>query len=673
MPNNDHERGVAELCINTIRMLSIDAVEKAKSGHPGLPMGDSALAYILWTRVLRHNPKNPRWPNRDRFVLSAGHGSILLYSLLYLTGYDLSLDEIKQFRQWGSKTPGHPEYAPDIGIETTTGPLGQGFANGVGMAMAESYLAQIFNKPGFPIIDYNIYAMVSDGDLMEGISSEAGSIAGHLGLGKLVYIYLDNHITIDGPTEIAFTEDIAKRFGSYKWHVQRVDGYDLAEIERSINKAREEKERPSLIIARTHIGYGSPNKQDTSGIHGAPLGEEEVRLTKERLGWPIESKFHLPDEALMIFRKAIDRGRELEEEWQRMFDVYIERYPELAAKWKLTHEKKWPEGWKDSLPVFKDLKTSLATRVASSKVLNAIVPKLDMLLGGSADLSQSTGTLLEELGNFQVKDCGRNIHFGVREHAMGGIMNGMALSGAIVPYGSTFLIFSDYMKPSIRLAAMMKQHVIYIFTHDSIGMGEDGPTHQPIEQLAGLRAIPGLTVIRPADAAETVVAWEVALDHREGPVSLILGRQGLPVIDRSRFSSAKDLARGGYVLAESQTGKLDLILLATGAEVHLVLGAHEELSGEGIGVRVVNMPSWDLFERQSARYKDDVLPPSVEARLSVEAASPIGWHRYIGMKGDTICMRKFGASAPYKILFERFGFTVDEVVKRAKALLHRTS
>jgi transketolase len=673
MPNNDCERGVAELCINTIRMLSVDAVEKAKSGHPGLPMGDSALAYILWTRFLRHNPRNPRWSNRDRFILSAGHGSMLLYSLLYLTGYDLSLDEIKRFRQWGSKTPGHPEYSPDIGIETTTGPLGQGFANGVGMAIAESYLAQIFNRPGSQVVDYNIYAMVSDGDLMEGVSSEAGSLAGHLGLGKLVYIYLDNRITIDGSTEITFTEDIAKRFESFKWHVQKVDGYNLLEIERSIDKAREEKERPSLIIARTHIGYGSPNKQDTREAHGAPLGEEEVRLTKERLGWPLETKFHVPDEALKIFRKAIDRGRELEEEWQRMFDVYKERYPELAAKWKSMHEKRWPEGWKDSLPLFDDPKTPIATRVASSKVLNAIAPKLDVILGGSADLSQSTGTQLRGFGDFKVEDCGRNIHFGVREHAMGGIMNGMALSGAIVPYGSTFLIFSDYMKPSIRLAAIMKQQVIYIFTHDSIGLGEDGLTHQPIEQLAGLRAIPGLTVIRPADAAETVAAWKVALEHREGPVSLILSRQGLPIIDRRRFSSAEGLARGGYVLADSQAEKLDLILLATGAEVHLVLSAHEELSREGIGVRVVNMPSWGLFERQTPQYRDDVLPPSVEARLSVEAASPIGWHRYIGMKGDIICMEGFGASAPYKILFERFGFTVDEVVKRAKALLYRTS
>ncbi len=670
MTKKDSERDIMERCINTIRMLSVDAIEKAKSGHPGLPMGDAVPAYILWTGFLRHNPHNPRWPNRDRFILSAGHGSMLLYAILHLTGYELSLDDIKDFRQWNSKTPGHPEYNPDIGIETTTGPLGQGFANGVGMAIAERYLAQIFNRPGFPVVDYHIYAMVSDGDLMEGISSEAGSLAGHLGLGKLVYIFLDNHITIDGSTDITFTEDIAKRFEAFEWHVQKVDGYDLPGIEEAIEKAKGEAKRPSLIIARTHIGYGSPNKQDTSGVHGSPLGEEEVRLTKERLGWPLDPPFHVPDEVLGFFRSAVERGREIEGEWQKLFDAYAVEHPDLAEKWRTAHDGKLPEGWRDGLPAMGD--EPVATRSVTGTVLNGVAEKLEMLIGGSADLAPSTGTRLKGFGNFIHDPGGRNLHFGVREHAMGGILNGMALSGALMSYGSTFLIFSDYMKHSIRLAAMMKLPVIYIFTHDSIGLGEDGPTHQPVEQLAALRSIPGLIVIRPADGNEAVTAWEFALESRGGPVALIMSRQKLPIIDSGSFAPVSNLIRGGYVLADSRCGDVELILIATGAEVHLALGAYEKLTKEGRAVRVVSMPSWELFEQQDETYRDEVLPPSVTTRIAVEAASPMGWQRYVGLRGDTVCLDHFGASAPAQTLFEKFGFTVPNVVKRCKALLGKS-
>jgi len=663
------EREREDQCINTIRMLSVDAVEKAQSGHPGMPMGDAALAYVLWTRFLRHNPKNPRWFNRDRFVLSAGHGSMLLYSLLHLTGYDLSLDEIKQFRQWGSRTAGHPEYSPDLGIETTTGPLGQGFANGVGMAVRERYLGQIYNRPGFSIVDYYIYGMVSDGDLMEGIASEAASMAGNLGLGKLVYLYLDNGISIEGSTDITFTEDVAQRFASYKWDVQKVDGNDCDQIGKALEKARGEKTRPSLIIARTSIGFGSPNKQDTSGAHGSPLGDEETKLTKERLKWPLEPPFHIPDGVLEMFRRAVDHGRVMENDWKQLFENYAARHPGLAESWRAIHEGKLPDGWKEGMPEAED--QPMATRSVTGRVLNGVAPKLATLIGGSADLAPSTGTHLEGYGDFIHDENGRNLHFGVREHAMGGILNGMALGGALIPYGSTFLIFSDYMKPSIRLAAMMKLPVIYIFTHDSIGVGEDGPTHQPIEQLAGLRAIPGLTVIRPADATEAIVAWELALERREGPVALIMSRQKLPVIDRQRYASAANLTKGGYVVADTARDTLELILIATGAEVHLAMDAHTTLTKEGVGVRVVSMPSWDLFEGQEKGYRDTVLPPSVTARVAIEAASPVGWHRYVGIEGDTLCMERFGASAPAAVLFEQFGFTVDNVVKKGKALLGR--
>jgi len=667
MTQQDSEQAVTERCINTIRMLSVDAVEKAKSGHPGLPMGDAAPAYLLWTAFLRHNPGNPRWPNRDRFVLSAGHGSMLLYSLLYLTGYSLSLDEIKQFRQWGSRTAGHPEYDPDLGIETTTGPLGQGFANGIGMAIAERYLAESFNRPGFPVVDYNIYGMVSDGDLMEGISSEAASMAGNLGLGKVVYIYLDNRISIEGSTDITFTEDVAKRFEAYQWHVEKVDGNDCDEMKAAIERAKGKTAKPSLIIARTHIGHGSPNKEDTSGVHGSPLGAEEVRLTKERLGWPLEPTFHVPDDVLEIFRGAVERGSAMEGGWNKLFDAYGLEHPDLAAKWLDALDGTLPEGWRDALPSMGS--EPVATRSVTETVLNGVAAKVEMLIGGSADLAPSTGTHLKQYGDFIHEGGGRNLHFGVREHAMGGILNGMALSGALIPYGSTFLIFSDYMKNSIRLAAMMKLHVIYVFTHDSIGLGEDGPTHQPIEQIAGLRAIPGLTVIRPADGNEAVAAWEFALDKKDGPVALIMSRQKLPIIDSVKLAATTNLTRGGYVLADSASGEVELILIATGAEVHLALGAYEKLTSEGIAVRVVSMPSWELFEEQDKAYRDDVLPPSVTARLAIEAASPMGWHRYVGLDGDTICLDHFGASAPAHTLFEKFGFTVENVVQRGKALL----
>lgn len=659
-----------DLCINTIRMLAVDAVEAANSGHPGMPMEAADLAYVLWTQFLKHNPTNPHWPNRDRFVLSAGHGSMLLYAMLHLTGYDLSLDEIKNFRQWGSKTPGHPEYRHVPGVETTTGPLGQGFATGVGMAMAEWYLAQKFNQPDFPLVDYNIYALVSDGDIMEGISSEAASIAGHLGLGKLIYIYLDNRITIDGSTDLAFTEDVSKRFEAYKWHVQKVDGYDIKGISEAIKAAKAESGQPSLVIARTHIGYGSPNKQDKESAHGSPLGTEEVRLVKENFKWPLEPSFYIPDEALVHFRKSLEEGEQLEQKWKTLFKTYAGKYPELANRWQMLNEKNFPDGWEKEIPDFNVSSGPMATRSASGKVINAVSPKLFGLIGGSADLAGSNNTLVKESGSFKIDPDGKNIFFGVREHAMAGILNGLALSNGLLPYGGTFLVFSDYMRGSIRLAAMMGLQVMYIFTHDSIGVGEDGPTHQPIEQIAGLRAIPNLTVIRPADAAETVVAWKAFINQKNGPVALILTRQKLPVLDRGKFPSAENLLKGAYVLTDPPDGgNPDIILLATGSEVHPAIEAYDKLTAEGLAVRVVNMPSWELFEKQTNTYKDHVLPPSIPARLAIEAASPQGWHRYVGLEGDVIGMTGFGASAPGPTLFEKFGFTVDNIATKAKSLL----
>ena len=659
-----------QLCINTIRTLAMDAVQKANSGHPGLPMGAAAMAYVLWTRFLRHHPTNPSWPNRDRFILSAGHGCMLLYSLLHLTGYDLPLDELKRFRQWGSRTPGHSEYGLTPGVETTTGPLGQGFGNGVGMAIAERFLANHFNRPGYRIVDHYVYAIVSDGDLMEGISSEAASLAGHLGLGKLIYLYDDNRITIDGSTSLAFTENVGQRFEAYGWHVQRVDGNDLKEVEAALSAAQAATERPSLIIARTHIAYGSPNKQDTAEAHGAPLGEEEIKLTKRALGWPLEPAFYIPDEALAHFREALQRGRAWEAQWQAQFDAYAAAHPELAAEWRTVMNGRLPEGWADKIPTFTPGGGSMATREASGKVLNAIAPHLPTLIGGSADLTPSNNTYLKGYGDFQRDNVGaRNLHFGVREHAMGSILNGMALHGGVIPYGGTFLIFSDYMRPAIRLAALSHIHVIYVFTHDSIGLGEDGPTHEPIEHLASLRAMPNLTVIRPADANETAVAWRVALEHRGGPVALALTRQKLPVLDRTTLASADLLRRGAYVLTDAGNGQPDIILIATGSEVQLALEARQRLAARGIGARVVSMPSWELFEQQPDSYRDEVLPPSVTARLAIEAASPHGWHRYVGTMGAVIGMTRYGASAPYHVLMEQFGFTADNVTSRALALL----
>ena len=656
-------------CINTIRTLAMDAVQKADSGHPGLPMGMADVAYVLWTRFLKHNPTDPAWPDRDRFVLSAGHGSMLLYSLLHLTGYDLPLEELESFRQWGSRTPGHPEYGLTPGVEATTGPLGQGFANGVGMAISERFLAATFNRPGCPIFDHYTYAIVSDGDLMEGVSHEAASLAAHLGLGKLVYFYDDNEISIEGSTDLAFTEDVPARFRAYGWHVQEVGGYHLEEIGAAIHTAQQETECPSLIVCHTHIGYGSPHKQDTADAHGAPLGEEEVRLTKEALGWPPDAHFFVPDEALAVFRQAVERGRQAQAQWRETFERYRATYPDEAALLEALWAGKLPEGWTDALPRFSPNDGSLATRNASGVVLNALARVLPTLIGGSADLAPSTNTLLKGYSDFQrATPAGRNFHFGVREHAMGSILNGMALHGGILPYGATFMVFSDYMRPPVRLAAMMHLPVVYVWTHDTVWVGEDGPTHQPVEQLAALRAIPNLVIIRPADANETAAAWRVALERRDGPTGLALTRQKVPVLFETNRDAAQTVARGAYVLADS-SGIPDVLLIASGSEVHLALAARDVLAQRGIAVRVVSMPSWELFEAQPASYRDAVLPPQVTARLIIEAGVTQGWERYAGPAGDVIGLEHFGASAPYKVLMDKFGFTAQAVVERALRLL----
>ena len=660
------------LCINTIRMLSADCVERAKSGHPGMPMGAAPMAYVLWTRFLKHNPSNPDWPDRDRFVLSAGHGSMLLYSLLHLTGYDLPLEELKRFRQWGSLTPGHPESYITRGVETTTGPLGQGFANGVGMAIAERYLAARFNQPGHEIVDHYTYGIVSDGDLMEGVSHEAASLAGHLKLGKLVYFYDDNHISIDGSTDLTFTESRTARFEAYGWHVQQVeDETDLEAIEQALTAARNEAERPSLIAVRTHIGYGSPNKQDTASAHGEPLGPDEIKLTKEHLGWPPEPECLIPREALELFREALDRGEAWEAAWQDRFESYKSAYPELAEEWEQWMRRDLGEDWAREIPAFQEDSKGLATRVASGHVLNGIARNVSNLIGGSADLAPSNKTLIKGEDTFQAgRYNGRNFHFGVREHGMGAVLNGIALHGGLIPYGGTFLVFSDYMRPAIRLASMMRLKVIYVFTHDSIGLGEDGPTHQPIEQLAALRAIPNLTVIRPCDANETAEAWRFALMRKKGPFALILTRQGLPTLDRRAFPPADGLSRGAYILRDVRQGQPDLILIASGSEVPIALEAAEHLHQKGIAVRVVSMPSWELFEEQPETYRQTVLPPEVKARIAVEAGTTQGWHRYVGSMGEVIGIDHFGASAPYKILYEKFGLTANHVVEKALKLLH---
>jgi transketolase len=660
-----------QLCINTIRFLAVDGVQKANSGHPGMPMGAAPMAYVLWTHFLRHNPANPSWPNRDRFVLSAGHGSMLLYSLLHLTGYDMPLSELEKFRQWGSKTPGHPEHWLVPGIETTTGPLGQGIGNGVGMGIAQKYLAAHFNRPGHEIVDYKIYSIAGDGCLMEGISSEAASLAGHLQLNNLIYFYDDNHISIEGSTQLAFTEDRGKRFEAYGWFVQKVeDGNDLAAIEAAIQAAEAEKNRPSIIMVRTHIGYGSPNKHDTAEAHGSPLGVEEVKLTKENLGWPLEPAFLVPDEAREHFRKALEKGRELEAAWEAKMSAYRQEFPELAAEWDRYTRGELTPGWKDKIPVFSPTEKPMATRQASGKVLNAISPVLPTLLGGSADLAPSTDTLIKGEKDFEPGSFGgRNFHFGVREHAMGSILNGMAVSG-LIPYGATFFVFSDYLRPALRLSALMEAHAIYVFTHDSVFLGEDGPTHEPIEHLAACRAIPHLSLVRPADANETAVAWRVALEHK-GPVALILTRQALPIFDRAKYGSADGLEKGAYVLADAKDKKPQLILIATGSEVATALDAYNKLTTEGVAVRLVSMPSWDLFEKQPQSYRDEVLPPTVTARLAVEAGVTFGWERYVGAKGAVHGINRFGASAPYKLIAEKLGFTGDNIAKLAHDLLGR--
>ena len=674
-----------ERSINALRFLSVDAVQKANSGHPGLPLGAAAMAYVLWTRFLKHHPANPDWIDRDRFVLSAGHGSMLLYGLLHLTGYALPLDEIKRFRQWGSMAPGHPELGVTPGVETTTGPLGQGFGNGVGLAIAEAHLAARYNRPGYTIVDHHTYGIVSDGDLMEGVASEAASLAGHLRLGKLIYLYDNNHVTLSAGTAITFTEDCARRFDAYGWHTQKVeDGNDLDAVERALASARADP-RPSLILLRTHLGYGSPHKQDTFEAHGSPLGADEVRLTKENLGWPVAPPFDLPEPVRAHFREALPRGARAEAEWNDKFHAYTQAYPELARELQSRMRGELPADWDADIPLFPPDPKGLATRAASGKIMNNIAPRLPALLGGSADLDPSTYTALKGCGDFaplraaaadaQGSDgggwsyAGRNLHFGVREHAMGSIMNGLAVHGGTVPFGATFLVFSDYMRPPIRLAALMGLHVIYVFTHDSIALGEDGPTHQPVEQLAGLHAIPHLTVIRPCDANETAVAWRIALETRTGPVALVLTRQDVPTLDRAQFAAADELRRGAYILADAPKGNPDLILIASGSEVALIVAAQQVLREKKIEARIVSMPSWELFEAQSLEYRDIVLPPTVAARLAVEAGVSQGWHRYVGARGDVLAVDRFGASAPGEVVMREYGFTVDNVCRRSQALL----
>ncbi len=669
MKSSDGVKNIDTLCINTLRFLAVDMVERANSGHPGLPLGAASMAYVLYDKIMRFNPKSPNWFDRDRFILSAGHGSAMLYSILYLTGYDLSLDELKRFRQWESKTPGHPEFGLTPGVEVTTGPLGQGFAMGVGMAIAERYLAAKFNRPNYDIINHYIFSIVSDGDLMEGVSSEAASLAGHLQLSKLVYLYDDNNISIDGNTKITFTEDVGKRFEAYDWHVERVaDANNVDELERAIQRAKGNGKKPSLIIVKSHIGYGSP-KQDTSAAHGEPLGADALKKTKENLGWPQDPTFYIPDDALSHVREAIDRGKEHENRWQKLFDDYQKNYPDLAAELNKVMRNELPNGWDVDIPTFAPAAGSMATRDACGKVMNAIAKNFEMFIGGSADLAASTKTDLKDKGDFAPENhLGRNIRFGVREHAMGSISNGISQHGGIIPFTGTFLIFSDYMRPAIRLAAIMQTHVIFIFSHDSIGLGEDGPTHQPISQLMSLRAIPGLTVIRPADANETSAAWRFALKHN-GPVVIASSRQKLPVLDTALYPINDGLSRGAYIVADAENGQPDIILIATGSEVQLILGAREKLREIKIKARVVSMPSWELYDKQPQEYRRNILIPNVP-KLAVEAASPLGWHKYIGERGDVIGLERFGASAPGETVMEKLGFNVNNVVEHAQILVN---
>lgn len=664
-----HSVDIETRAINTIRFLSADAVQRAESGHPGTPMALAPVAYVLWTRHLRHSPEHPDWPNRDRFVLSAGHASMLLYSLLHLTDYDLSMEELENFRQWGSGTPGHPEAHLTEGVETTTGPLGQGFANGVGMALAERLLANEFNTAEHPIVDHHTYAVCSDGDLMEGISHEAASLAGHLGLGKLVYLYDDNKITIDGSTDLAFTEDVSQRFEAYGWHVTRVeDANDLDAVDAAIERAKAETDRPSLIGVRSHIGYGSPNKQDTAAAHGAPLGEEEVRRTKENLGWPPEETFYVPDGVYDHMRETVDRGAEQKQEWDALMADYEEAHPQEAARYQRWLDRTPGDGWEEALPTF-EAGEKLATRKASGLTLNDLAPEIGYLIGGSADLTGSNKTDVDGRADFQdERPDGRYFRFGVREHAMAGISNGMALHEGIQPYAGTFLIFSDYLRPSLRLSALMEQPVVFVFTHDSIGLGEDGPTHQPVEHLMALRAIPNLTLLRPADANEAAQAWAAAVQNTDGPTALALTRQKLPIFDRSELTSAEGLHRGAYVLRVCE-GTPDILLIGTGSEVQHALAAAGRLEKDGIQAQVVSMPSWELFAEQSKTYQRKVLPPSVEARVSVEAGVTHGWERYVGTEGARIGVDRFGASAPGGRVMEEYGFTAEHVAEEARRLL----
>ena len=656
--------------MNTLRFLAVDQVEQARSGHPGLPLGAAPMAYVLWDRILRHNPRNPKWSNRDRFLLSAGHGSALLYALLHLFGYDLPLDELKRFRQWESKTPGHPEYGHTAGVEATTGPLGQGFANGVGMALAEHFLASLFNQPDFPIVDHFTYAIVSDGDLMEGVSSEAASLAGTMHLGKIIYLYDDNHISIEGDTELAFTENVERRFEAYGWQVLRVaDGNDLAAIEEAIREAQTDTDHPSLIIVRNHIGYGSP-KQDTAEVHGAPLGPEAREKTRETLDWPSEAPFHIPEGAATHFHKAVERGAAQEAEWNKLFEAYQGKHPDPAAFFQESGAGKLPKDWDKDLPVFKPGDGPLATREAGGKAMNALAERVQTLVGGSADLAPSTLTLLAGQGDLSLgKNGGRNIHFGVREHAMGAMVNGMALHGGVIPYGSTFLIFSDYMRPSLRLAALMQTHSLFIFTHDSVGLGEDGPTHQPVEHIPSLRLIPGLTVLRPADGNETVAAWRIAVSQKR-PFVLALTRQKLPVLDTPNDSVREGVSRGGYILAEAEGGPPEVVLVGTGSEVHPALDAQKILAGKGVRARVVSMPSVELFREQPDDYRRQVLPLEVP-KLVVEAGVPQGWRDTVGDGCVAIGIERFGASAPGKIVLEKLGFTGESISDRARAFIKK--
>ncbi|MDI9432546.1 MAG: transketolase [Planctomycetota bacterium] len=660
-----------ELCVNTIRFLAADGVQKAKSGHPGMPIGMAPAAYVLWMRHMRYSPANPLWHNRDRFILSGGHGSMLLYSLLHLTGYDMSLDDLKSFRQWGSKTPGHPEYDPSLGIEATTGPLGQGISNAVGMAIAQKHLANYFNREGFPIVDYKVYVFAGDGDLEEGISGEASSLAGHLGLDNLVVIYDDNHISIDGPTELSFTEDRAKRYEAYGWYVQEVggDGNDMKRFEKALINAKSEVQRPSIIKLRTHIAYGSPNMQDTAEAHGSPLGEEEIRLMKGRFGWDPDKSFHVPDEVVAHMREAVERGKEAEEEWNVLFASYEKEYPDLAKAFRDAAEGKLQVKIDSLLPTF-DVSKPLATRQASGQVLSALMPQMPLVLGGSADLTPSNNTQFKGAEDFQ-KDSpgGRYIRYGVREHAMGAILNGINISGLLRAYGGTFMVFSDYMRGAVRVAALSKYPSIYVWTHDSIGIGEDGPTHQPVEHFAALRAIPNLLVFRPADANETAHAWKYALEHQDGPVALLLTRQGVPVIDQRKFASAANVSRGAYIL--TSRGKPDVVLLATGSEVAIALEAAKMLEADGLSPQVVSMPCWKLFEKQDDKYRNSVIPRDVKARVAVEAGIEMGWRKWLGDDGVFVGMTGFGASAPGKVCFQEFGITAENVAAAARDLVKR--